>query len=363
MSSCVCDFINISNSLAFLPPKIDCETPALVQQLRKTSRVLHELKEDLNKIPNAYIFLETISLQDAKDSNEIENILTINDTIFREQSSNTTISPNASDTINDNTALKYGFECIKKTGLLTVNTIKKMQSIISLNSSMRDIPGTTLQNPVNSHAVYVPPQNIVDIEKLLGNLENYINNNHFHNIHSLIKLAIIHYQFESIYPFYDGNGRTGRLLNILYLVQQGLLDMPVLYLNSYILKYKNDYYRLLDEVRTKNNWEEWIIWLLKGLEQTSVKTIAVVEKIKNLMEDYNHKIKIKYPFYNQPLIDVLCSYPYINNDFFAQKLCIDKDTATNYLDLLDKDGFLTKVEKSLETYYINHSLYTILKNR
>lgn len=194
-------------------------------------------------------------------------------------------------------------------------------------------------------------------------MERYINVPEFHDIDALIKMPIIHFQFESIHPFLDGNGRTGRLLNILYLVQQGLLDIPVLYLSSYIIKNKSDYYRLLQEVRTKGSWEEWIVWMLKGVELTAKETIVVVNKIKLLMDDYKKEIRSNYSFYSHDLINILFKHPYTKNSFLERELKIHRNTASSYLNTLAEAGLLTKVKIGKFNYYINVALLQILKNR
>ena len=259
-----------------LPPVVDCETVAILKQLNRASRVLGQLKGEVSKIPNSQILLDTLTLQEAKDSNEIENIVTTDDEMYQASIDEAVASVTAKEALNYAAAIKLGLDIVRNKGLLTTNDIQRIQHIISPNHPLRKIPGTVLKNHKTQEVVYTPPQRSDEIMQLLDNLERYINVPEFHNLDSLIKMPIIHFQFESIHPFYDGNGRTGRLLNILYLVQQGLLDLPVLYLSSYIIKNKGDYYRLLQEVRTKGAWEEWILWMLKGVELTAKETIVVV---------------------------------------------------------------------------------------
>jgi len=272
-----------TNKLPLLPPNTDCETIAILKALNGASRALGQLKGEISKIPNSQILIDTLVLQEAKDSNEIENIVTTDDEVYQASIDETIASITAKEAINYATALKRGSLIIKKKGFLTNNDIQNIQAIIAPSSPIRKLPGTVLKNPKTQEVVYTPPQDHNDIVNLLNNLEKYFNIPEFHEIDSLIKMPIIHYQFESIHPFYDGNGRTGRLLNILYLVQQGLLDIPVLYLSSFIIRNKSDYYRLLQEIRTKDAWEEWIVWMLTGVEQTAKETIVVVNSIKNMM--------------------------------------------------------------------------------
>ena len=338
-----------------LPPEINLESVAVLKQLNKASRALGQLKGEVSKIPNSQILLDTLTLQEAKDSNEIENIVTTDDEIYKASIDETVASITAKEALNYSNAIKFGLEIVKNKGLLTINDIKHIQQIISPNHPIRKIPGTVLKNPKTQEIVYTPPQHYDEIKKLLDNLERYINIPEFHNIDALIKMPIIHFQFESIHPFFDGNGRTGRLLNILYLVQQGLLNIPVLYLSSYIIKNKSDYYRLLQEVRTEGSWEEWIIWMLKGVEITAKETIIVVNKIKKLMDDYKKEIRSNFSFYSHDLINILFKHPYTKNSFLEHELKIHRNTASSYLNTLAEAGLLTKVKIGKFNYYITCS--------
>lgn len=346
-----------------LPPNENCESVLILKTLAKASRALGQLKGEVSKIPNSQILIDTLSLQEAKDSNEIENIVTTEDEIYQATIDEVSASITAKEAVNYAKALKMGLNIIKETGLLTTNDLIKIQEIIAPNHPIRKLPGTVLKNPKTQEIVYTPPQNTIKIVELLSNLEKYINDAEFHLIDSLIKMPIIHYQFESIHPFYDGNGRTGRILNILFLVQQGLLDIPVLYLSSYIIKNKVEYYRLLQEVRTHNAWENWIVWLLKGVEITSNETIIVVNKIKQLMNDYKVEIKSNFAFYSHDLINILFKHPYTKNSFLEKELKIHRNTASTYLNALAEKGLLTKTKIGRQNYYINEPLLKILKNR
>ncbi|PQJ74286.1 Fic family protein [Polaribacter gangjinensis] len=346
-----------------LPPKIDSESVTILKQLNRASRALGQLKGEVSKIPNSQILLDTLTLQEAKDSNEIENIVTTDDEMYQASIDETVASVTAKEALNYSKAIKLGLEIVRNKGLLTVNDIKRIQELISPNHPIRKIPGTVLKNPKTQEVVYTPPQHYYEIQSLLDNLERYINVPDFHDIDALIKMPIIHFQFESIHPFLDGNGRTGRLLNILYLVQQGLLDIPVLYLSSYIIKNKSDYYRLLQEVRTKGSWEEWIVWMLKGVELTAKETIVVVNKIKLLMDDYKKEIRSNYSFYSHDLINILFKHPYSKISFLEKELRVHRHTATLYLNELAKAKMLTKVKIGRSNYYINEPLLKILKER
>jgi Fic family protein len=352
-----------NNKLPFLPPNIDCESVAILKALNGASRALGQLKGEISKIPNSQILIDTLVLQEAKDSNEIENIITTDDEVYQASIDETIASITAKEALNYASALKKGLHIIKTKGFLTSNDIQSIQAIIAPSSPIRKLPGTVLKNPKTQEIVYTPPQDYNEIVNLLNNLEKYFNAPEFHDIDSLIKMPIIHYQFESIHPFYDGNGRTGRLLNILYLVQQGLLDIPVLYLSSYIIKNKSDYYRLLQEIRTKGTWEEWIVWMLTGVAQTAKETIVVVNNIKILMDTYKTDIKSNFSFYSHDLINILFKHPYTKIDFLERELGVHRKTASSYLNALSDAKMLTKIKIGKSNYYINEPLLTLLKER
>ncbi|MFV0392538.1 MAG: Fic family protein [Paludibacteraceae bacterium] len=357
------DIYQSSFIIKTLPPDIDCESVAILKQLNKASRALGQLKGEVSKIPNSQILLDTLTLQEAKDSNEIENIVTTDDEIYQASIDETVASVTAKEALNYSNAIKLGLDIVRNKGLLTINDISRIQHIISPNHPIRKIPGTVLKNPRTQEVVYTPPQHYDDIKTLLYNLEQYINIPEFHDTDALIKMPIIHFQFESIHPYFDGNGRAGRLLNILYLVQQGLLDIPVLYLSSYIIKNKSNYYRLLQEVRTKDSWEEWIVWMLKGVELTAKETIVVVNKIKLLMDEYKKEIRNNFSFYSHDLINIIFKHPYTRNSFLERELKIHRNTASSYLNTLTAHGLLSKVKVGNRNYYINEPLLKLLKER
>jgi Fic family protein len=351
--------------ISVLPPTINVESTNIFKALILASRTLGELRGEIKKIPNSQILIDTIALQEAKDSNEVENIVTTDDELYQASIEDKNISQAAKEAQNYAKALKLGFSIIKERGILTTNDIKRIQEIVSPNHPVRKVPGTVLKNPRTQEVVYTPPQNHLEIVKLLENLEIYINDSTFHEVDALIKMPIIHYQFESIHPFYDGNGRTGRILNMLFLVHQKLLDIPVLYLSSYIIKNKSDYYRLLQEVRTENKWEEWIIWMLKGVEVTANDTIVVVNNIKLLMDEYKQKIRANHKFYSHDLINTIFKHPYTKIEFIEKELSVHRNTAASYLNALadDENQFLKKVKIGKSNYFINDRLLQVLKNR
>ena len=354
----------MANNLILLPPIKDLETKAVLKKLLSTHRYLAELKGKAVSIPNESILINTLVLQEAKDSSEIENIITTHDELYKAQLFNN-ISGNAAakEVSNYAEALKHGFELVRTNKILTLNHILEIQKILEQNDAgFRRVPGTALINQNTGETIYTPPQDYDTIVKLMSNLEAYLNNADISNIDSLIKMAVIHYQFETIHPFYDGNGRTGRIINILYLVLNNLLDLPILYLSRYIIKHKSDYYRLLQHVRNTGEWEEWILYILDGVEQTSKETIVLIAEIRKLMQEYKHGIRTKLKkIYSQDLLNNLFRHPYTKIEFLCEELNISRKTASNYLNELTEYGFLEKQKIWKTNFYVNVPLYNLFK--
>ena len=354
--------MNVNNSiLSELPPAMELETKPVLKQALKAGRYLAELKGVSKTIPNQSILINTLPLLEAKDSSAIENIITTHDDLYKENLfGDFIINAAAKEVSNYSEALKTGFEQIKSRRLLTNNLLLEVQACIEKNQAgFRKLPGTELKNLQTGETVYTPPQSGDDVIRLMGNLEKVINNDDFMDIDHLIKMAVIHYQFESIHPFYDGNGRTGRILNILYLVYKGLLDLPVLYLSHYIIKNKNDYYRLLQSVRDNQNWEEWLIYMLKGVAETARDTITLIEDIRELMKDYKNRIRKQFRFYSQDLLNNLFCHPYTKIEFLEKDISISRQTATKYLDELSQKGFLEKKKIGKYNFYVNRPLFNL----
>jgi Fic family protein len=276
-----------------LPLEFDFETKKVLKALPTAHAALAELKGIASTIPNQNILINTLVLQEAKDSSAIENIITTHDDLYKsELHFDVFNSLKAKEVQNYISALKKGFASISKNGLLTNKIILEIQEELEDNKAgFRELPGTALKNATTGETVYTPPQEHEQIVRLMTNLEKYINNSEIHDIDPLIKMAIIHFQFESIHPFYDGNGRTGRIINILYLVLEKLQTLPILYLSNFIIKNKPDYYRLLQKIREDNLWEEWILFIIRGVEITAKETIDLILKIKELMLRYKHKLR------------------------------------------------------------------------
>lgn len=350
-------------SLPLLPLNIDLETKPILKKLAKAHQALAELKGVAASIPNQSILINTLSLQEAKDSSAIENIITTHDDLYRSDNlARHFVSHAAKEVYSYATALRNGFEQVKQSGLLTNNDILEMQACLEENrAGFRKLPGTALKNELTGETVYTPPQHPEEIIALMNNLEQFINDDTLCDWDPLTKMVVIHYQFESIHPFYDGNGRTGRIINILYLVKQGLLGVPVLYLSRYINQKRADYYRLLQAVRTDNAWEEWLLFLLEGVEQTSQQTIVLIQGIKTLMQQHKHKLRSELPkIYSQDLINNIFRHPYTKIEFVMAELQVSRITATRYLSELTRIGLMTKHRLGRENYYVNDALFDFL---
>jgi Fic family protein len=351
-----------SEKLKKLPLKQDVETKKVLKKLALAHRALAELKGIVSSIPNENILINTLGLQEAKDSSAIENIITTHDDIFKaELNLDGYKSLNAKEVQNYISALKKGFGLIKKNKILTNNDIIEIQSELEKNNAgFRKVPGTALKNATTGEIVYTPPQEYDTILDLMRNLEQYINDETMSEFDTLVKMAIIHFQFESIHPFYDGNGRTGRIINVLYLVMNDLLNLPVLYLSRYIIEHKADYYRLLQEVRETDNWENWILYMLDSIEQISKETIVLIGKIRDLIFEYKNLLRNNYKFYSQDLLNNLFKHPYTKIEFIENDLGVSRITASKYLNQLAKDKVLKKEKLGTGNYYVNEKLIKIL---
>jgi Fic family protein len=337
------------------------ESPAILKKLALASRKLAELKGVAASIPNQGILISTLGLQEAKDSSAIENIVTTHDDLFQhdffpEHPAN----PAVKEVLHYRQALRIGFELVRHSGLLTTNHIIAMQAELEQNNAgLRKLPGTALKDGSGA-TVYTPPQTPDAIIALMRDLEQFINDGPRFKADPLIKMALIHHQFESIHPFYDGNGRTGRIINVLYLVREGLLDIPVLYLSRHILRTKADYYRLLQAVRDQDAWEDWVLYMLNAIEVTAGDTIDTIAAIRTALQDVKHRIRAQYKFYSQDLINNLFTHPYTKIEFVERDLKVSRLTATKYLNALTDGGFLHKQKRGRNNYYINLALNAIL---
>ena len=330
--------------------------------LVKASVALAELKGIANTLPNPQILLNAVILKEARASSEIENVITTQDKLYQAISTKgTQTDPATKEVLRYREAMLYGFDFIQKKEFLNANAIINIQKILEESQAgIRKLPGTALRNAATERVIYTPPDDYQTLSRLMKNFENYINAQD--DISPLIKMAVQHYQFESIHPFYDGNGRTGRIINILYLILHGHLNKPILYLSAFIIERKVDYYRLLQEVRTKENWEEWILFILTGIETTAQETINQVNAINKLFTKTQEKVKSNVPrSYNKELIELLFEHPYCKNEYLVDRLKISRITASKYLKELESIGIVKSKQVWKETLYINTALFDLLK--
>ncbi len=347
-----------------LPPNREkVETVEILRQLSKSSQVLGELKGIAKSIPNQAMLINAVVLQEAKDSSEIENIITTQDELYKALATKGKQQKEVKEVINYRKAIFTGFELMQKQGFLRMKDLEIMQkTIVENNAGIRAMAGTVLKNDRTGEVVYTPPQEKDEILDLLSNFLEYFNINQS-DLSPLINLAILHYQFESIHPFYDGNGRTGRILNILYLIINDLLDIPILYLSSYINENKSEYYRLLNTVNRTDKWDDYILYMLKAIEETSLNTIEKINKIKEQLDKTIQIVQEKEPkIYRKELIELLFEQPYSKIEFVVNRLNVERKAASRYLKKLEGIGILKSEKIGRETIYVNKELIEILKH-
>jgi Fic family protein len=351
------------NDLPLLPPKADIETKNILRKTISAGRALAQLNGTLLNLPNPTLFLDTIYLQEAKASSEVENIITTNDELYQSLVADRKVEDFATkEVLSYKEALWSGLEQLKTKPFITTNLcIKIVQCIKQNNASIRVIPGTTLSNS-RGEVIYTPPSGENTIREKLANWEKFINEDN--NIDPLIKMALMHYQFEAIHPFADGNGRTGRILLLLYLKLSGLLDTPAIYLSEYIIKNKVEYYRGLQGVTEKNEWEAYILYMLDMIEETATKGLDRLNKITSAMEKIAGEIKQKLPkIYSKDLIEILFRLPYTKRQHLIDENIGNLKTVGNYLQKLEENGFLQSVKVGKEKLYLNQQLLKILEEK
>lgn len=349
------------NDLPLLPPKKELETPATLKKAILANKALAELKGLVNVIPNQNILINTLILNEARDSSEIENIITTQDQLYQAFSaSSKKVDPATKEVLRYREALWSSYADLQKKSFLMLDTILKAHALLVGNDAgIRKIPGTKLQNDATGEIIYTPPDHIDIIRSKLQNLFEYLHTNK-KTVDPLICMAVIHYQFESIHPFYDGNGRVGRILNVLYLIKKGLLNLPVLYLSSYIIKNKAEYYRRLSGVTRNNDWEVWIQYMLEAVEATSLETIDKVNSIRNLFDRTIEEVKTQLPkVYSKELVEVLFYQPYCKIKFLEYQGIAKRQAASEYLKALEQIGVLESKRVGKEVLYLNRRLYDI----
>lgn len=350
--------------IPILPLPFDLENRDVLRAVNRANRKLAELKGVAQTIPNENILISTLTLQEAKDSSEVENIITTQDDLYKaDLGIRDRITKAAEKEVMDyREALQVGYSEVRRNHILTLSTIKNIQSHLEHNTAgFRAVPGTILKRN-DGVVVYTPPQDLATITTHMDNLERFINDPDLCELDPLIKMAIIHHQFESIHPFYDGNGRTGRIVLILYLVATEMLDIPILYLSRYITHNKVEYYRLLQAIRDKNDnnqqeWIDWILFILRGVEQTAGETISMVKGISQLMNEYKNVLRPLFgKQYKHELLNNLFFHPYTKIDFIERDMQVQRKTASKYLDMIVEAGLLEKVKLGTSNYYVNTRL-------
>lgn len=349
------------NDLPLLPPKIDVESKIILKKAISANRALASMASYCKQLPNESIFYSTLFLKEAKESSEIENIVTTNDELYQALTADQIISnQNTREVLHYIDSLWKGMKLMEKTKSITTRTFIILVNTIKENTEgIRSLPGCQIVNKTTKEIIYTPPEGKNVILEKLKNLEQYINIDN--GVDPLINTAIIHYQFEAIHPFSDGNGRTGRILNILYLVLTGLLDHPLLFLSKYIIDNKDDYYIKLRGVTENGDWEEWILYMLQGIEETSVYMKNKITEIIDLMTTTKHKIRENTNFYSKDLLEILFNQPYCKMKFLEEAGIAKKNTARKYLKKLENLGLLDSVKVGREKLYVNVEFYNLLK--
>lgn len=352
-----------ANDLPLLPPDAEIESKSVLRRAISANRELARLKGYCSQLPNETILLNTIVLKEARASSEIENIITTHDELYHALAvDDPQTSAQTKEVLNYRSAVWKGYELLKATGLLTTRSIVTIQEELEGNSAgIRRLPGTTLKNDRTGETIYTPPDDETTIRSLLGNLEQYLNEDS--QTDPLVKMAIIHYQFESIHPFYDGNGRTGRILNVLYLIKEGLIDSPILYLSRFIIQNKPQYYELLQSVRTDEHWERWIEFILTAVEETAKETLQTARGIVSLMEKTIESARTELPktTYSKELIELLFVQPYVKIEHLVNAGLAERRTASKYLKQLEEIGVLESYKAWRETVFINKQLMELIR--
>ncbi|MCZ7601862.1 MAG: Fic family protein [Melioribacteraceae bacterium] len=349
------------NNLPLLPPKIELETKEILKAAISANKALAELKGVAKTIPNQSILISTLPLQEARSSSEIENVITTNDKLYEAMASSANnFDPQTKEVLRYREALWEGYKELQTRKLLTTNLyIRIYQKIKETNAGIRVTPGTKISNS-EGEVVYTPPEGEEVIRNKLRNLEEFIHADN--ELDDLIKLALIHYQFEAIHPFNDGNGRVGRIINVLYLILKGQLDLPILYLSKYIIENKNEYYKRLRNVTEKNEWQPWVLYILDAIKETAEFTSAKIVQIKNLVDRTTEEAKKKLPsrVYSKELVELIFEEPYSKTEFVVNAGIAKRQTAAEYLKELEKVGLLKSKKVGREVLYLNHNLQKIL---
>ena len=348
------------NLLPGLPPEADVETRAILKKCIAAGRALAELKTAGGLIPNQAVLINTIPILEANASSEVENIVTTTDSLFRYSSAEGEArDPAVKETLRYRTALFQGYQSLKKRPVSTATAVAVCRTLRNIDIDIRKVPGTAISGEKSGEVVYTPPAGEAVIRDKLANWEKFINE--AEDIDPLIRLAVMHYQFEAIHPFTDGNGRTGRILNILFLVQEDLLEIPVLYLSRFIIENKEGYYHLLRNVTEKNEWEPWILFMLDAVEDTSRWTVAKIRAVSRLIDYTCGYVRARLPkIYSRELVEMVFIQPYSRIANLVEAGVARRQTASSYLKALVGIGVLKEFKIGREKLFLHQKFLKLL---
>jgi len=347
------------NDLPPLPPKMDLNSVAILKACIPARAALAELKKAGELLPNQGLLINLLPLLEAKDSSEIENIVTTTDKLFQFADDDNLADPSTKEALRYRTALKSGYKALSNRPLCSNTTVEICSTIKGTQMGVRKLPGTTLANSITGEVIYTPPAGENILRNLLADWERFL---HQHDdLDPLVKMAVAHYQFEAIHPFHDGNGRTGRVINILYLIDVGLLSLPILYLSRYIVQNKQGYYRKLTAVTSHENWEEWVLYMLKAVESTAQWTTNKIAAVRELIEDTTSYIKESLPkIYSHELVQVIFEQPYCRIGNLVDREIAKRQTASTYLKQLGKIGILKEIQVGKEKLFVHPKLIQLM---
>ena len=347
------------NVLPPLPPTIDLDSVAILKACIPARAALAELKKAGELLPNQGLLINLLPLLEAKDSSEIENIVTTADKLFQFADEDSLADPSTKEALRYRTALNSGYRALSTRPLCSNTTVEICSTIKGTQMGVRKVPGTTLANSITGDVIYTPPAGENVIRGLLADWESFLHQDD--EFDPLVKMAVAHYQFEAIHPFHDGNGRTGRVINILYLIDVGLLSLPILYLSRYIVQNKQDYYRLLTAVTSHENWEEWILYMLKAVESTAKWTTNKIAAVRELIEHTTEHIKVGLPkIYTHELVQVIFEQPYCRIRNLVDKNIAKRQTASTYLKQLCEIGVLEEIQAGKEKLFVHPKLIQLM---
>ena len=347
------------NDLPLLPPDLDLESRRVLKACIEARAALAELKVAGRLIPNQAVLINSIPILEAQASSEIENIVTTADRLFRFANDGNEADPATKETLRYRTALQEGFRMLEKRPLSTSIAVDVCRTIKGVEMDIRSTPGTALMNDATREIIYTPPEGSNLLRAKLANWESYIHG--AEEIDPLIRMAVMHYQFEAIHPFTDGNGRTGRILNLLFLVEKGLIDLPILYLSRYVVASKPDYYRLLLRVTAEAQWEEWILYMLEAIRSTAIWTTSKIMAIRDLLEATAETMRERVPkIYSRELAEIVFVQPYCRIGDLVEAGIAQRQAASVYLKALTDIGILAERRAGREKLFINPALLHLL---